>query len=318
MLGTAATPFALTPLGPFRWQASLDVMANFGPIARHWRDDPDTIRLAFPLDGTFEPVAVALRWDGSQLVGEVAGTTDVNAVARQVARIFSLDSDGSRYEEVGRRDPEVGKLMIALPGLRPVCFTSPYECAAWGIISQRISMRQAAAIQSRLVAENGTRLEVAGGEARAFPSPERLAAVDSVAGLPAVKVERLHAVAAAALAGTLDAERLRALGPLDGPTSVRTISGIGPFWASGVYLRGAGITDEFPDEPLAIAALGALHGVGERPDQATLTRLTDAFRPYRMWVCFLLRVAAGRGVIPGIAGREMAIRRGFGEPGTPR
>jgi 3-methyladenine DNA glycosylase/8-oxoguanine DNA glycosylase len=74
-------------------------------------------------------------------------------------------------------------------------------------------------------------------------------------------------------------------------------------------LRGCGIVDVFPDEPLAIAALGHLHGLGDRPDAAALQTLTDRYRPFRMWVCFLLRVAPGRGIIPGIAGRETSIRR---------
>jgi DNA-3-methyladenine glycosylase II len=89
-------------------------------------------------------------------------------------------------------------------------------------------------------------------------------------------------VARAALDGRLDAERLRALGPVAGPASVRGIRGIGEFWSSGIYLRGCGIVDVFPDEPL---------------------------RPYRMWAAFLLRVAAGQGIVPGVAGREATIRR---------
>ena len=63
-----------------------------------------------------------------------------------------------------------------------------------------------------------------------------------------------------------------------------------------------------PSEPLP-RALGQLHGLGDRPDAADVRRLTDAYAPYRMWVCFLLRVAAGRNIIPGLVGREMAIRR---------
>jgi DNA-3-methyladenine glycosylase II len=169
-------------------------------------------------------------------------------------------------------------------------------------------MRQAAAIQNRLVERLGTRLQVDGGEAWAFPTPERLALLDELTGLAQLKVERLRAVAKAALEGLLDAERLRALGPVAGPESVRAIPGIGPFWSSGIYLRGCGIADEFPDEPLSIAALGALHHLGDRPDPQTVTRYTDPYRPYRMWVSFLLRVAVNRGAIPGVAGREGEIR----------
>jgi DNA-3-methyladenine glycosylase II len=307
---TETSTFVLTPSGPFSWAAACDVVAHFGPISRHWTGSGDPLRIAFPLDGSFEPAAVALRWDGERLLGEVAGTTNVAAVARQVARVFALDVDGSAYPDVALRDPALAPLMAAFPGLRPVSFTSPYECAAWAVMSQRISMRQAAAIQVRLVSEYGTRLAVGGGEAWAFPSPAVLAGIAEVPGLAQVKVERLRAVAHAALEGLLDVNTLRGLGPIDGPASVRTIPGIGPFWSSGIYLRGCGITDEFAEEPLSIAALGALHGLGDRPDPETLAGLTNAYRPYRMWVTFLLRVAAGRGIIPGLAGRESEIRGG--------
>jgi 3-methyladenine DNA glycosylase/8-oxoguanine DNA glycosylase len=300
--------FALTAGGAFSWEAATDVVSHFGPISRHWSGSGNPLRIAFPLDGSFVPVAVALRWDGHRLVGDVTGTCEIDSVASQVSRIFSLDIDGSGFAGLGRSDPALGRLIAAFPGLRPVCFTSPYECAAWAILSQRISMRQAASIQDRLIERLGTRLEVDGGEAWAFPSPERLSMLDELPGLAQLKVVRLRAVARAALEGLLDAERLRALGPVNGPESVLAIPGIGPFWSSGIYLRGCGIADEFPDEPLSIAALGALYGLGDHPDRQTITSYTDRYRPYRMWVSFLLRVAVNRGAIPGVAGREGEIR----------
>ena len=307
--------FRIEPRGPFSWPMAVDVLGHFGPTGRHVPDGvPDVaadsvLRLAFPLDGDFEPVAVALWFDGGALVGEVAGTDRIEAVAAQVGRIFSLDVDGSGYPELARRDPALAPVMAALPGLRPVCFTSPYETAAWAILSARISMAQAARVQDRLIADHGTRLRVAGQDAWSFPTPERLLEVGDLPGAAAEKVVRLHGVARAALDGRLDAARLRALGDVAGPGSLLGIRGIGPFWSSGIYLRGCGVADVFPEEPLSIAALGQLHGLGDRPDPEVVRGLTERYAPYRMWACFLLRVAAGRGIIPGLAGREMAIRR---------
>jgi DNA-3-methyladenine glycosylase II len=304
----------IKPLGPYSWDLTCDAFGNFAPMTQHYRGSNRVIPMAFPLDGDFTPVAVALRWqdgtDGGEVVGEVTGSRDLDRVRRQVARVISLDHDARDYAEVGRRDPAIGRLMEALPGLRPLCFTSPYETAAWGVISQRISMRQAAGIKARLLNEHGHRLRLAGQDVISFPTPERLARVTAIAGLPAAKTNRLRGVAEAAMSGLLDAERLRALGPVAGPDSVRAIPGIGPFWASGIYLRGCGIVDEFAREPVSVAALGHLHGLGDRPSEAQVTALSDRFRPFRMWVCYLLRVAAGRkGLIEGVAGREMSIRR---------
>jgi DNA-3-methyladenine glycosylase II len=299
----------IEPRGPYSWSSALEVLGNFPPTRHHPRGSESEVTLAFPLDGSFAPVAIALGYQDGVLRGEVTGTDDTPAVARQVARIFSLDHDGSGYPAVGQRDPAVGRLMEALPGLRPVCFTSPYETAAWGVISQRISMTQAAAIKDRLIAEQGQPLEVGGKLVRGFPEPERLLRLETVPGLSAEKVSRLRGVARAALHGLLDPEHLRALGDEAGPASVLQIPGIGPFWSQGIYLRGCGIRDAFPAEPLCIAALGHLHGLGDRPDAAKIAELTGVYRPFRMWVCFLLRVAAGRGLVPGVAGREGRIRR---------
>lgn len=318
MLATSAPTFSIEARGPFSWAQAVDVLARFGPTSRHAPQpgavgaSPDPaapIRLAFPLDGDFSPVAVALRFDEGRLHGEVAGTDRIDAVAAQVGRIFSLDVDGSGYPEVARRDRALAPIMAALPGLRPVCFTSPYETAAWAILSARISMAQAARVQDRLIADHGDRLTVGGADVWSFPTPERLLAVSDLPGAAPEKLVRLHGVARAALDGVLDASRLRALGDVEGPASLLAIRGIGPFWSSGIYLRGCGIADVFPEEPLSIAALGALHGLGDRPDAAVVERLTSAYAPFRMWVCFLLRLAAGRNIIPGLGGREMAIRR---------
>ena len=301
------TEIAIKPRGPFSWDAANDVGRNFGPVRHNWQ--AETVRMTFLLDGSFAPVGVDLRFEDGALRGEVAGSDDIAAVERQVARVFSLDADGSEYPAVGRRDPAVGRLMEALPGLRPVCFTSPYETATWAVMSQRISMRQAAAIKARLIAERGHPLDLGGVEVRCFPTPERLLEVESVPGLATEKVERLHGVARAALDGLLDCDRLRALGHEAGPASVRVIPGIGPFWASGIYLRGCGIQDVFPDEPISIAALGRLHGLGDQLSPEHLSCLTEPCAPFRMWVCFLLRVAVDRGLIEGVAGKEMALRR---------
>ncbi|MDQ6919525.1 MAG: DNA-3-methyladenine glycosylase 2 family protein [Candidatus Dormibacteraeota bacterium] len=302
------TEIAIKPHGPFSWDAANDVGRNFGPVRHNWQE-AGAVRMTFLLDGTFEPVGVDLRFEDGALRGEVAGTDDIGAVERQVARVFSLDVDGTAYPEIGRREPKVGGLMVALPGLRPVCFTSPYETAAWAVTSQRISMRQAAAIKGRLIAEHGHPLTLGGVEVRCFPSPERLLEVKAVPGLAPEKVDRLHGVARAALDGLLDCARLRALGDDAGPASVRVIPGIGPFWASGIYLRGCGIQDVFPDEPVSIAALGQLHGAGDDLSADQIRGLTDVYSPFRMWVCFLLRVAVNRGLIEGVAGNEMNLRR---------
>ena len=86
--------------------------------------------LALVRDDLAGTAGVSLREEDGALAAEVSGAEDVDAVARQVARVMSLDHDGSAYPEVGVRDPVVGRAMAAAPGLRPVLFNTPYEAAA--------------------------------------------------------------------------------------------------------------------------------------------------------------------------------------------
>jgi DNA-3-methyladenine glycosylase II len=253
--------FKLEPKGPFSWQRSIDVLQHWAPVRRF---HPGA-EIRFLLDGDFTPVRVKLREDAGALVGEVEGTRQVERAARQVARIFSLDHDGSGFHDL----PGLTQLQHKLAGLRPVCFPSPYEAAIWAVLSQRVSMEQAARLEASLL-EDGF-----------LPPPDRLKRLDR--GLPVEKLRRLHAVAEAA--DWLDADRLRALGDVEAPALLRRIHGIGPFWSQGIYLRACGIRDVWPDEPRCQLALKKLGG---DPDQ---------WRPYRMWAAFLLRVADARGLI---------------------
>ncbi|HEY6397849.1 MAG TPA: hypothetical protein VIX82_10390, partial [Solirubrobacteraceae bacterium] len=66
---------------------------------------------------------------------QTAGSADEDRALRQIARVVSLDHDGEEFMRVGERDPVIGWLQRAHPGQRPVLFHSPYEAAAWAIIS---------------------------------------------------------------------------------------------------------------------------------------------------------------------------------------
>lgn len=105
------------------------------------------------MDGDWRTVGVHLQQEqepGGAVVGEVVGAADPEAVRAQVARILSLDVDATGFPAVGQRDPLVGRLQQRYRGLRPVTFWSPYEAAAWTVISQRIRITQASRIKARM------------------------------------------------------------------------------------------------------------------------------------------------------------------------
>ena len=102
---------------------------------------------------------------------------------------------------MGKRDLVMGRLQTRYPGLRPVCFFSPYEAAAWALISHRIRITQAARIKARLAEELGPVVEIHGRKEPAFPGPSRLRQLETFPGLFGHKVEYLHQLAQATLEG---------------------------------------------------------------------------------------------------------------------
>ena len=121
---------------------------------------------------------------------------------------MSLDVPAAGWVAAGRADPVLGATQAAYPGLRPVLFHSPYEAAAWAMLSQRRHRTQTAAVRARLAAAAGHSFVLAGQEEHAFPLPERLLGLDSFPGIDPVRMQRLHGVARAALAGQLEPSRL--------------------------------------------------------------------------------------------------------------
>jgi DNA-3-methyladenine glycosylase II len=207
---------AITPEGPFSLDASGRFLEGFTPARYHGPAPDGAIRLAFPADNGHSTVGAAVRQaaDGTVLA-DLTGDADPAAAQAQLARIFSLDIDGSGFAQVAEADPVVAGLAARYPGLRPVCFGSPYEAAAWAVIGHRIRSTQAAAIKERTAERHGEHLTVAGAPLAAFPTPRALRDLAGIPGLPEVKTERLRALADAALAGDLDAPRLRAMPPAD-------------------------------------------------------------------------------------------------------
>jgi DNA-3-methyladenine glycosylase II len=294
MTASPAAAFTLPVTGAF----SLAESATFG---FGQRDDPDfdgVMRLAFRLDGGFEPgVGVELRQDGDQLHGLAHGVSadQVPAVAAQVARVLSVDHDATGYDLLGVGDPVVGSLMAAAPGLRPPLFYSPYEAAAWAVLSARRPARQLARLRSRLSSAYGQAFMLAGVKLCAFPAPSVLTGIGDSPGLGGEQLNRLHGIASCAAAGRLEAARLLGLGPVAAQAELLRLPGIGPFYSQLITVRACGFTDVLPvTEPRLLGLAGQLYGLGRPATDPELTEIAEAWRPWRTWVSVLIRAAGPR------------------------
>jgi len=286
--------FTLTARGPFSLGASIRFLEGFTPAA-FASAAGGPLELAFPVERIWQTAGVRVRQDGRLVTGEVIsppapGPELVAAISVQVARILSLDINGSGFSAIGERDPVIAGLQHSYPGLRPVGFWSPYEAAAWAVIGQRIRIRQAAAIKARIAQQIGEPVAFGARIVHAFPAPQRLAELGTFPGLSGRKPEWLRSLARAALDGRLDAARLRAIPPGQALTELRQLPGLGDFSAELVLLCGAGEPDHIPRHESRFARAVALaYDLREPPSAEQLQHLSENWKPYRTWVTLLLR-----------------------------
>ncbi|WP_406471718.1 DNA-3-methyladenine glycosylase family protein [Streptomyces sp. NBC_01615] len=252
-------------------------MAPLGPASAAGGDG--ALRTVFHADSDWRRVGAEVTQYGTTARVVVTGDGDLAAAAEQVRRFLSLDVDARGWPAVAERDPVIAEVQARWPGLRPCGFHSPYEAAAWAVLTQRTGMTSARRMRDDLIARYGT-----GG---AFPSPEALLGLDYE--LPWRKTEYLHSVAHAALDGLLDGAWLRALSPGEAVRQVQQVKGLGVFSAELVVLRGAGHPDALPTQERRLEAeVAERYGPGR-----SLTEIAENWRPYRTWAALHLRVLRG-------------------------
>lgn len=265
------------------------------------------MRLAFAVDGG-RGYAGALLRQPHEPHGPVSveltlrDGAPAQAALAQVARVVSLDHDGSGFLKLADRDPVIGELQRAHPGQRPVLFYSPYDAAAWSIISARRPAAQGRLVREELALQLGDSFELAGETLHAFPQPIHLAQLgDRFPGLNFEKLTRLRSVAEAALEGELDVDRLHEMGPERALEHVQKLDGIGPFFAGLIVVRGSGFADALlkTPEPKLLEHAARFYGLAGEPTLGWLQALAENWRPYRTWATVLIRVAGELGTVAG-------------------
>jgi DNA-3-methyladenine glycosylase II len=292
------TTIQLDIVGPF----DLREVAMMGFGHRDERSFDGVMRMAFCLDGDYErQVGVEAKQLGNRLevlmqpAGDPLSAGEVGALRKQVARVISLDHDGEAFHQLCLADPVLAKVHARAPGFRPALFYSPYEAALWSIISARRARTQGITLRARMSEMYGAGFDLSGIRTLCVPTPSAVLEMESVPGLPADRLPRLHAVAEAAQRGELDAERLRSMPPEDAQAELQRVPGIGPFYSSLIVIRACGHADA-PSlgEPRSRAAIQAAYGVDHELSDAELLALAETWRPFRTWVTVMMR-ALGSG-----------------------
>ena len=193
--------YVVEPLGPFSLEEARALPRGFGPAGHAAEPRAGHLHVAVVPDGSDVAGGACVRAGDGTVTIETFGAADPDATRRQVERMLSLDVDARGFAAVAERDPVVGGLRDRHPGWRPVSFASPFEAGTWFLLSQRTRRPQAAAVKLRLRDELGEVVTVDGEERRAFPAPDRIAALEWFAGVPERKWANVRALAHAALEG---------------------------------------------------------------------------------------------------------------------
>lgn len=266
-------------LGPWSLRTSKRFWEEFTPTAIAAGGDPDVLSARFMSEHDWTSVSARVTQCGESAQISLSGTGDLAAAAEQVRRFLSLDVDARTWPAVGDRDPIIATAQRALPGYRPCGFHSPYEAAAWCVLSQRTHVPVAARVRRDLI--------VAHGDDGAFPAPDALIrAIDAgELDLPGRKPDYLRAVAEAALTGLLNGPRLRTTPEESARRELLTVTGIGPFAADLVLIRGANAQDVLPRaERRLYAEISYQYG-----PESLLEEVAERWRPFRSWAAVHLR-----------------------------
>ncbi|HEY6812069.1 MAG TPA: hypothetical protein VI074_05190 [Propionibacteriaceae bacterium] len=287
------TTRALPIVGPFDLREV--ALMGFGHRDEHSFDG--VMRMAFCLDGDYErQVGVEARQFGDRLelqaqsLGDPLSDAEVEALGKQVARVVSLDHDGDAFHQLCLADPVLARVHMKAPGFRPALFYSPYEAALWSIISARRTRSQGITVRARMSELYGAGFELSGTRTLCVPTPSALLEIESVPGLPADRLPRLHAAAEAAQRGLLDADRLRAMPPEDAKAELQQLPGIGPFYSSLIVIRACGHADAPTlGEPRSRAAIEQAYGIDHELGDEELLALAERWRPFRTWISVMMR-----------------------------
>jgi AraC family transcriptional regulator, regulatory protein of adaptative response / DNA-3-methyladenine glycosylase II len=206
---------------------------------------------------------------------------DLASAMQRCRTLLDLDSDPHAVAAVLEHDALLGPLARANPGRRVVAHADAAELAIRAVLGQQISVRAAATLAARLVAEHGERLpSPLGSVTHCFPSAQALAAIDpATLAMPRSRALTVHALAAALADGSLalddGAERERARREL------ARIPGIGPWTVEYVAMRALRDPDAFPAGDLGVRH--ALERLGRGGGPRTARALSERWRPYRAY-----------------------------------
>ncbi|HVS75669.1 MAG TPA: AlkA N-terminal domain-containing protein [Steroidobacteraceae bacterium] len=210
------------------------------------------------------------------------------AAARLAREILGLDLDPSPPQRRAEAEPALRATARALKGMRPPRYPDLLETFANVIPFQQVSLEAGMAVVAHLVRRFGEDFVVDGRRHHLFPSAQTLATAHErslrACGMSTHKSRALSAIAKAIAAGDLSAQALATLPSREAMERLMQLSGIGPWSAALVLLRGFRRLDVFPRADTG--AEGSLARLLHLRSKSSLARVIERFGDFRGYLYF--------------------------------
>ncbi|MEO5952147.1 MAG: hypothetical protein ABIQ44_06695 [Chloroflexia bacterium] len=239
----------ITPIQPFDFAQQLRFIGLFSPAAGEQTINEQALTKAVMLDG--QVVAFKVRSLGTvdkpeleyTLYSEGAITDAIKERAVDlIAFYLSANDDLRPFYEIGNKDEDFAPVIKKLYALHQVKFLTPFENAAWSVMTQRNPIVVARKTKQKVIERYGGSVEVDGETHWAFPDAQALSVASPEDLFALLKNEKRTAYLRNVISAFQDVDEdwLRT-GDYDEVYKwLRSIKGIGEWSAAFVMIRGLG------------------------------------------------------------------------------
>ncbi len=218
----------------------------------------------------------------------LADARDLAPALERTRRLLDADCDPVAVDDQLGGDRRLARLVRRRPGLRVPGHVDGVELAARAVIGQQVSVVAARTLATRLVAESGEPLDLAGDHdvTHLFPTAEALAGLDpQQIAMPRARGRALNAIAGALAEESVVLDRSVDRGEVR--ARLLALPGIGPWTADYIAFRVLGDPDVFLPTDVGVRHAAEHLGID---DVATRS---ESWRPWRSYALIHLWSSLG-------------------------
>jgi AraC family transcriptional regulator of adaptative response / DNA-3-methyladenine glycosylase II len=218
----------------------------------------------------------------------LADARDLAPALERTRRLLDADCDPVAVDDQLGGDRRLARLVRRRPGLRVPGHVDGVELAARAVIGQQVSVVAARTLATRLVAEIGEPLDLAGDHhvTHLFPTADALADLDPErVAMPRARGRALNAIADALAEGSVVLDRSADRGEVR--AQLLALPGIGPWTADYIAFRVLGDPDVFLPTDLGVRRAAERLGIDD------VAAHSEHWRPWRSYALIHLWSSLG-------------------------